>query len=333
MSSGAVRPVGVASLVALSLTLMLVSSNSEAQEPRKPIRIGVLTLGFAPSTRPIKAFRQGLREHGYVEGRNIALEFRFADGRTDRLAALATELIGLKVDIVVTESNVAALAAKRATQTIPIVMAVAGDPLKAGVVASLARPGGNITGLTLIHPEVSGKRLALLKEAVPKIGLVAVMWNPTNPAALEFLRQTEEASRSVGVQLQAIEVRNPGELTGAFDAVTTARPSALISLGDGMLWSVRTRIVDFALKNRLPGVFPERDFPEAGGLMSYGPDVAANFQRAAVFVDKILKGAKPGDLPIEQPTKFELVINLKTAKALGLAIPPSLLLRADQVIE
>ena len=317
----------------LAGALLAAPLAAEGQPAGKVVRIGVLTLGFARSTPPIEAFQQGLREHGYVEGQNTALEFRFAKGRTDRLPALAAELVRLNVDVIVTESNVAALAAKHATQTIPIVMAVAGDPVKAGVVTSLARPGVNITGLTLIHPELSSKRLQLLNEAVPRLTHVAVVWNPTNPAAAGFLRETEVAARSLGLRVKGVEVRSPAELDEAFRVVTSARPSALITLGDGMLWSVRARIVEFATKNRLPGVFPERDFPEAGGLMSYGPNLTANFQRAATLVDRILKGANPADLPIEQPTKFELVINLKTAKALGLTIPPSLLQRADQVIE
>jgi putative ABC transport system substrate-binding protein len=287
----------------------------------------------ASSTPLAEAFRQGLREHGYVEGQNIAFEYRYAAGRADRLPALAAELVRLKVDVIVTESNVAALAAKHATQTIPIVMAIAGDPVKAGVVNSLARPGGNVTGLTLIHPELSGKRLQLLKEAVPKIALVAVIWNPTDPAAADFLRETEAAARSLGLKIHAIEARAPAELDAAFKAVADARPSAFFTIPHSMFQDNKTRIFEFATKSRLPGVFPNRVFTEAGGLMSYGPNLAANFRRAAVFVDKILKGAKPADLPIEQPTKFELVINLKTAKALGLTIPPSVLARADQVIE
>jgi len=218
-------------------------------------------------------------------------------------------------------------------QTIPIVMAIAGDPVKAGVVGSLARPGGNVTGLTLMHPELSGKRLQLLKEAVPKIALVAVIWNPTDPAAAGFLRETEAAARSLGLTLHAIEARAPAELDAAFKAVADARPSAFFTIPNGMFQDNKTRIVEFATKSRLPGVFPNRVFAEAGGLISYGPNLAANLRRAAVFVDKILKGAKPAELPIEQPTTLELVINLKTAKALGLTMPPSVLARADEVID
>lgn len=319
--------------VAAVLLLLIAPLAGDAQPLAKFARIGVLTLAVAPSTPLAEAFRQGLREHGYVEGQNLAFEYRYAEGRADRLPALAAELVRLKVDVIVTESNMAALAAKRATETIPIVMAIAGDPVKAGVVGSLARPGGNVTGLTLMHPELSGKRLQLLKEAVPRIALVAVIWNPTDPAAVDFLRETEVAARSLGLRLHAIEARAPAELDAAFKAVADARPSAFFTLPGGMFQDNQTRILEFAKKNRLPGVFPNRVFVEAGGLISYGPNLAASSRRAAAFVDKLLKGAKPADLPIEQPTKFELVINLKTARALGLTIPASVLVRADQAIE
>ena len=319
--------------VAAVLLLLIAPLAGDAQPLAKFARIGVLTLAVAPSTPLAEAFRQGLREHGYVEGQNLAFEYRYAEGRADRLPALAAELVRLKVDVIVTESNMAALAAKRATETIPIVMAIAGDPVKAGVVGSLARPGGNVTGLTLMHPELSGKRLQLLKEAVPRIALVAVIWNPTDPAAVDFLRETEVAARSLGLRLHAIEARAPAELDAAFKAVADARPSAFFTLPGGMFQDNQTRILEFAKKNRLPGVFPNRVFVEAGGLISYGPNLAASSRRAAAFVDKLLKGAKPADLPIEQPTTFELVINLKTARALGLTIPASVLVRADQAIE
>ena len=319
--------------VAAVLLLLIAPLAGDAQPLAKFARIGVLTLAVAPSTPLAEAFRQGLREHGYVEGQNLAFEYRYAEGRADRLPALAAELVRLKVDVIVTESTMAALAAKRATETIPIVMAIAGDPVKAGVVGSLARPGGNVTGLTLMHPELSGKRLQLLKEAVPRIALVAVIWNPTDPAAVDYLRETEVAARSLGLRLHAIEARAPAELDAAFKAVADARPSAFFTLPGGMFQDNQTRILEFAKKNRLPGVFPNRVFVEAGGLISYGPNLAASSRRAAAFVDKLLKGAKPADLPIEQPTKFELVVNLKTARALGLTIPASVLVRADQAIE
>lgn len=317
----------------LVLVLLLVTTPfAAAQWPAKPTRIGVLTLGFAMSAMPVESFRQALREHGHVEGGNTILEFRFADGQTDKLPALAAELVDLDVDVIVTESNVAALAAKQATRTIPIVMALSGDPVKAGVVNSLARPGANITGLTLIHPELSAKRLELLSTTIPRLSLVAVLWNPTNPAAADFLRETERAARSLGLRVVAVEVRSPAELDAAFKATLAARPGALITLGDGMLWGVRTRIVEFAARSQLPGIYPQNEYAEAGGLMSYGPSVDASFRRAAALVDKVLKGAKPAEMPVEQPTKFELVINLRTARALGLTMPHALLLRADEVI-
>jgi putative tryptophan/tyrosine transport system substrate-binding protein len=318
---------------AVVLLLFALPLASDAQPPAKAVRIGVLTVGLARATPPFEAFLRGLQENGYVEGQNMVLEFRFAEGRIDRLAALASELVRLQVDVIVTEGNAAALAAKQATQTIPIVMAVASDPVKAGVVASLARPGGNVTGLTLIVPELSAKRLELLREALPRMTLVAVMWNPSNPASADYVRVTEAAARSLGVQVQAIAVRSPAELDDALKTVANLRPNALITISDGMLASVRTRIVDFAMKSRLPGIFPDREFAELGGLMSYSPNPADITRRAALLVDKVLKGAKPADLPIEQPTKLDLVINLKTAKTLGLTIPPSLLLRADRLIE
>jgi len=268
-----------------------------------------------------------------VEGQNIALEFRFAQGRPEKLPAMAAELVHMKVEVIVTESVLAAREAKQATGTIPIVTAIHGDPVGAGLVASLTRPGGNVTGLSLLAPELSGKRLQLLKEVTPKATQVAAIWNAANPAAARYLTETRSAARSLGVQLQSVEVRHPSDLDAAFETVTGARASALITLPDGMLLANKTRIIEFAAKSRLPALFPDQEFAEAGGLMAYGPSLASNFRRAAAYVDKILKGAKPADLPIEQPTKFELTINLKTAKALGLTIPQSVLGRADQVIE
>ncbi len=320
-------------IAAFAFGILVAPLASAAQPPAKLARIGVLTLSTASSTPNAEAFRQGLREHGYVEGQNLAFEYRYAAGRADRLPALAGELVRLKVDVIVTQSNVAALAAKHATPTIPIVMAIAGDPVKAGVVGSLARPGGNVTGLTLMQTELSAKRLQLLKEAAPNIALVAVIWNPIDLPAADFLRETEAAARSLGLKLHAIEARSPAELDTAFKAVADARPSAFFTLPGGMFQDNLRRIIDFAVKRRLPGVFPNREFAEAGGLLSYAPSLAANWRRAAIFVDKILKGVKPAELPIEQPTKLELVINLKTAKALGLTIPQSVLFRADQVIQ
>jgi putative ABC transport system substrate-binding protein len=319
-------------LLALSLGFLVAPLAAHAQQPAKVPRIGILTL--APSMAPtFEAFRQGLRELGYVEGQNVALEYRFAQGRADRLPALAAELVQMKVEVIVIQSTQAALAAKQATQTIPIVMAQGGDPVAAGLVASLARPGGNVTGLSLQLSELSGKRLQLLKEVAPKSTLVAVIRNVTHPNAAGFWEETEAAARSLNLRLQSVEVRSPADLDAAFKAVARARPSALITIADNMLVDNRTRVVQFAAKSRLPAIYPDREFAEAGGLMTYGPSTASNWRRAATFVDKILKGAKPADLPVEQPTRFELVVNLKTAKALGLTIPPSILVRADQVIQ
>jgi putative ABC transport system substrate-binding protein len=307
--------------------------SAETQQTRKMPRIGILTLASSASTPILEAFRGALREIGYVESQNIVLEFRFAHGRPDTLASLAAELVRQDLDIIVADGGQAALAAKRATHRIPIVMGAVGDPIKVGLVASLARPGANVTGLTLLSVELSSKRLELLREAIPNASRVAVLWNPSNPAGRDYLLQTKGAARGLGVELAAVEVRGASDLDSALEAVAAARPSALISLADATLWNQRRRVVDFALRKRIPALFPEREFADDGGLMAYGPNVPANFRRAAVYVDKILKGARPADLPVEEPTKFELIINLKTARALGLTIPPSLLARADQVIE
>jgi putative ABC transport system substrate-binding protein len=318
----------------LGLRVTLVLGLLAAPLAAKSYRIGCLETGSASEhAEAWEAFRRGLRELGYVEDQNITLEFRFAQGRPDRLPGLAAELARLRVDAIVTESNAGGLAAKHATRTIPVVMAASGDPVRAGVVDSLARPGGNVTGLTLLSTEVSAKRLQLLKEVAPKTTRVAVIWNGANPAGRDSLRETEAAARALGLRLQAVEVRTPGDLDAAFASVLTARPSAFITLPDGMLWTNRARIADFAARSRLPGVFDERAFAEAGGLMAYGPSLASNFRRAAALVDRILTGTRPAELPVEQPTRLEMVINLKTARALGLTVPRSVLLRADRVIE
>jgi putative ABC transport system substrate-binding protein len=246
---------------------------------------------------------------------------------------MATELAQMNVDIFVTESNLAAQAAKDASKTTPIVMTVTGDPVGAGLVASLARPGGNITGLSVLAHELSGKRLQLLKDVVPRANRVAVIWNAAYPAGAGYMAETRAAAQSMGLDLKSHEVRKPADLDVVFDAVAAARPSALITLPDGMLLANRVPIVEFTSRVRLPALFPDREFAEAGGLLAYGPSLTANFRRAVGYVDKILKGAKPADLPVEQPTKFELVINLKNARALGLTISQSVLLRADQLIE
>ncbi len=306
---------------------------ARAQPSAKPPRIGILTLSVAASMPAFEGFRQGLRDLGYVEGQNIVLELRFAQGKPERLAAMAIELAQMKVDLIVIESAQAARAARDASKAIPIVMAVVGDPVGAGLVASLARPGGNITGLSTLSPELSGKRLELLKEVAPQAKRVAVIWNDSNPAAAGNLAETRTAARSMGIDIQSVEVRKASDLDLALEAVAAARPGALLTLTNGMFLANRTRIVEFTARRRLPAIFPDREFAEAGGLMAYGPSLTANFRRAAAYVDKILKGAKSADLPVEQPTKFELVVNLKTAKALGITIPQSLLLRADEVIQ
>ncbi len=314
------------------LGILLAESTADAQQPRVP-RIGFLSSSSAASPT-LEAFRQGLRDLGYLEGQSIAIESRWADGRYERLPDLATELVRLNVDVILAANTAAALAAKRATTTIPIVVGAAGaDPVKDGLVASLARPGGNVTGLSLLARELNGKRLQLLKEAIPGLSRVAVLWNPNNVTSAPSLKDTEAAARSLALRLQPLEVRGPNELDGAFQAATMGRARALLAVPDPMFLVHRTRIADLALKTRLPMMAAETGFAHAGGLMVYGPNIPDNFRRAATFVDKILKGAKPADLPVEQPMRFELVINMKTAKALGLTFPQSILIRADQVIQ
>ena len=311
--------------------------------PRKRSGVAafIVTLAFGILLAPLaaeaqqggKAFRQGLRDLGYVEGQNIAIEYRWAEGRFERLPDLAAELVRLKVDVIVSVVTQASLAAKNATRTIPIVMVAAGDPLGSGLVASLARPGGNVTGPSSMLAELAGKELELLKETVPNVSRVAVLWNPANAVwQAQMLRATEVAARALGLQLQLLEARGPDELEGAFAAMTRERASALLVQVDVIFALHARRIADLAAKRRLPAMYGSREHVEAGGLISYAPNVPDVFRRAATYVDKILKGAKPADLPVEQPTKFELVINLKTAKALGLTIPQAVLIRADEVI-
>jgi ABC-type uncharacterized transport system substrate-binding protein len=320
-------------LVTLAFGLLVVPFVVEAQPPAQVPRIGLLSL-FSPALGESKAesFRQGLRDVGYMEGQHIVIESRWAEGHRERLAELAAALVRMQVAVIVTESTAAALAAKQATHRIPIVMATGSDPVAVGLVASLARPGGNVTGLTFQAPGLSGKRLELLKEAAPQTTLAAVLWNATNPVHAGILGETEAAARALGLQVHAVAVHSPAELDRAFEAIASTRPSALITFGDGMFTDNIRRLVAFAAQSQLPAIFPDREFAEAGGLMTYGPTLAANFRRAAYYVDRILKGAKPADLPVEQSMQFELVINLKTAEALGLTIPPSLLFQADEVL-
>jgi ABC-type uncharacterized transport system substrate-binding protein len=309
---------------------------AEAQQAAKVARIGFLTLNLAPNRHLQGAFLQGLHDLGYVEGRNLVIEYRDAEGKPERLPALAAELAALKVDVIVaTGGTLAALAAKQATRTLPIVFTAVADPVTSGLVTSLARPGGNVTGLSILASELVGKCLEQLKQAVPGVSRVAVLWQPggvPERTDKDILRGAEVAARALGVRPQFVEARGPADFDRAFSDMTRARAGALPVVQSVMFNTERRRLVDLAAKTRLPAVYPWREFVDAGGLMAYGANVADLFRRAATYVDKILKGAKPADLPVEQPTKFEFVINLKTAKALGLTIPQSLLQRADEVI-
>ncbi|TAL44365.1 MAG: ABC transporter substrate-binding protein [Salinibacterium sp.] len=310
---------------------------AEAQQAAKVARIGYLSPNLAASPHLRDAFLQGLRDLGYVEGQNLVIEYRDAEGELERLPALAAELIALKVDVILAEGGtLGPRVAMRATKTIPIVFAAAGDPVGSGLVTSLARPGGNVTGLSSLGPELVGKRLELLKQAVPGVDRVAVLRQPGalgERTAKDMLTGADVAARALGVQLQFVEARGPAEFARAFSDMTGARTGALTVLPSAMFLREHRRLVDLAAKHRLPAVYPQREFVDAGGLMSYGANQVDLFRRAATYVDKILKGTKPADLPVEQPTKFELVVNLKTAKALGLTMPDSILARADEVIE
>ena len=314
----------------LPLAMLVTPRIVEAQQAGKVYRIGVLGNENNP---PWEGFRQGLRDLGYVDGRNVTIEWRWSEGKTDRFPALATDLVALKPDIIVASGTQAVRAAMEATSAIPIVMTTSSYPEKIGLVKSLSRPGGNVTGLSNVGPELSGKKLELLREIAPKVSRVAVFWNPASPVEPLALQELLTAAAPVSVEIQSVEVRNPDDFSAAFAAVSSSRVHALLALGNPINFRGRRLIADFALRNRLPSIYDERVFVDAGGLMSYAPSFTDSFRRAATYVDKILKGAKPADLPVEQPTKFELVINLKTAKALGLTIPPLLLLRADHVIE
>jgi putative ABC transport system substrate-binding protein len=321
-------------IILLALGILVTPPAAEAQQPRKVPHIGFLSSVSANSVRArLEALRLGLRDLGWVEGQSITIDYRLADGRNDRLPSLAEELVRLKVDVIVTHGVVATLAARRATSAIPIVFASADDAVAAGLVASLARPGGNVTGLTVISPELSGKRLELLREVIPTLTRLAVLRNPTNPVSLPELKETQVAAQTLGLLIQSLEVTDPGGFAGAFSAMTREQAGALIVLSDAMFTGRHAQIVDHAAKSRLPAIYWTREFVDAGGLMSYGPNFADLWRRAAAYVDKILKGAKPADLPVEQPRKFEQVINLKTAKAPGLTIPQSVLIRADQIIQ
>jgi putative ABC transport system substrate-binding protein len=322
----------LATLVALLLLAAALAAEAQQEGTR---RIGFLETS-SPSPARVQLWetlRQRLRELGYLEGHNIAFESRFGEGKPDRLPRLVAELLALKVDVIVASGTPASLAAKQATRTIPIVMAQLADPVGAGLVASLGRPGGNVTGLTTQDADLSGKRLGLLLEVMPKVTRFALLVDETNPGTVLIARGTQVAARSAGVHLQSLGVRGPGELDRAFSAMREARAGALIVESSSMLFPWRAKLAELALKNGLPTMFAQREYAEAGGFMAYAADFSDLFRRAATFVDKILKGAKPADLPVEQPTKYDFVINLKTAKALGLTVPPPLLLQADKVID
>jgi len=314
--------------LALSVFIPILNISSQAQQPGKVPHIGFLSLSGANQ----EAFRQGLRDLGYIEGKNIAIESRTAANRADRLSVLAGELVDLKVDVIVAAGSQAVHAAQRTTKSIPIVMTSSSDPVGTGFVASLAHPGGNITGLSLVGPDLSTKRLEMLKEVILGVSRVAVFWNPDDPAAKISLRETEDAAKAQAMHLQILEIREASDFESAFRAANKGRARALILLPAPIVATQAKQIAELALKNNLPAISPVSEFPNAGGLMSYGANLPDLYRRAATYVDKILKGAKPADLPVEQPTKFELVINLKTAKQIGLTIPPNVLARADKII-
>ena len=319
---------------ALVAVLLALSYSAEAQQPSKVPKIGFLVVpSRAFFANRIELFQQGLHSLGYVEGKNILIEYRYAEGNLDRLPDLAKELVSVKVDVIVTTSTQSVLAAKNATRTIPIVFAAVNDPVATRLVDSLAMPGGNVTGLSILAPELGGKRLELLKEAVPRITRVTFLWGSGSQAStVVTVRETQAAARALGLQCQSIEVRDSKGFDSAFEAATKGRAQALLTSPGPVINTHQARIVEFAAKNRLPAMYAAPEFVDAGGLMSYAPSYTDLYRRAAIYVDKILKGAKPADLPVEQPTKFEFVINLKTAKQIGLTIPPNVLARADKVI-
>ncbi len=319
--------------ILLIIAIINVSVVAHAQQPAKVPQIGYLVAGFRSDILDrTEAFRQGLRDLGYIERKNLFIEYRYAEGRLSHLAALAAELVRLKVDVIVTAGPQSTRAAKEATARIPIVMAFDFDPVGNGFVGSLARPGGNITGLSTLAPEISGKQLELLREIVPKLARVAVLGNSSDPGSTQLLKETEDAALAMGMHRLYFDVRVPEDIETAFRAAAKGRAEALLSLPSFILTSHRKQIVELALKNRLPAVYDRREFVEDGGLMTYGVSSTDLFRRAATYVDKILKGTKPGDLPVEQPKKFEFIVNLKAAKQIGLTIPPNVLARADRVI-
>ena len=325
------KKVGWSSILVATLVLGFVA---EAQQPKKVPRIGFLSAA-SPSaiSDRLDSFRQGLTELGYIEGKNIAVEYRYADGKTDRLPALAAELVAAKLDLIVAATTPGVLAVKKASATVPVVFVDISDPVANGLVVSLSRPGGNITGLTILGPELSGKRLELLKEAAPNVARVALLWNSANPSNELMWKETQAVAHELRVQLQSLEVRSSNDFDTAFETSLREHAQALIAAPEPLINTHLKRIVEFAAKNSLPAMYGAPEAVNAGGLMSYAPNYTYEYRRAATYVDKILKGTKPADLPVEQPTKFEFVINLKTAKQIGLTIPQSVLYRADKVIK
>jgi putative tryptophan/tyrosine transport system substrate-binding protein len=320
-------------LAVVAFVIVICGAFAQAQPAKTIPRVGYLSvLSSSSDSSRLAAFREGLRELGYTEGQNIAIEARYADGKLDQLPNLAAELLRLQVDVVVVGGSTATRAAKNATKLIPVVMAHGSDPVELGYVASLARPGGNITGLTHLAPELGGKRLELLKNIIARLSRVAILTDPGTGGHGPQIKELDVAGPALGLQLRPVEVREPSSLESAFTAMTTWGAGAFIGLQQPTLDRMRVRIVGLAAKNRLPAMYPNSEYVEAGGLMSYAADIVAMFRHTAIYVDKILKGAKPADLPVEQPTKFELIINLRTAKQIGVTIPPNLLARADRVI-
>ena len=319
-------------LITVALGLLLAPSPSQAQPPTHVPRIGVLLIANTGRDLFMGVFLEEMRALGYVEGHTLVLEYRYADGQYERFPALAAELVRLPVDVLMVGSTPAALAAQHATTTLPIVMAGVSDPVGSGLVASLARPGGNVTGLSVLSPELIGKQLEFLKDLLPTVSRVAILWNPTNPNQALLVQEADRAAQALGVQLYRVEARGPDAFDSAFAAMIRAHAGALLAVPDALFFQHRSRLAELAAMHRLPMMFNSRPFVEAGGLLCYGPSFPDIGRRAAVYVDKILKGTKPGELPVEQPTKFELIINLKTAQALGLTFPPAILLQATEVI-
>ena len=317
-------------LMAGVLFLALVSGSASASAAERIYRVGILFIGGRDQPH-LESFKRGLRDRGYAEGNNIILIYRYAEGKQERLADLAAELLGEKLDVIVTTAAISAMAVRRITQTLPIVMTT-GNPLEEGLAASLAKPGGNVTGLSVMSSDMSIKRLELLKESFPKKSRVAALWSPREREAVIGFKETDDAAKALSLRLHPLEIKSADDIDGAFNAMTKARDQAVVIILSPLATLNSKRIVELALQHRLPGIYPTRQFAEEGGLMAYGPLIGDLYRRAATYVDKILKGTKPADLPIERPMKFELVVNLKTAKQIGVTVPPNVLVRADKVI-